>query len=92
MNKPIMHNGIAIHVNEESPAQWVFDHCGKLQSFSTLEEAQQAIDAKRAKYPTQAFRNTKGHFWIICAIDGKFTKVHVTAGAYWDIRREQAAQ
>ena len=90
MNTAITHNKITICINDQK--QWVFEDDGSLVSFSTLEEAQQAIDTKRDFYPTQAFRDGKRHFWVICAIDGKFQRVYVTGNLYREISAEQESQ
>lgn len=91
-----MHNGVEIRRSNEmtlsnaylyrNPMQWVVDGHASKQVFKTQKEAQRFIDDTIKAEVNKAYGDWSGNYFIVCAVDGKFTEVTISRDQYKAIK------
>jgi hypothetical protein len=97
ITKTIIHNSIEIRRSNEmtnanaylnrTPMQWVVDGIGTKHAFNTAQQAKNFIDSEIKKHATaKAYADWSGNYWIIEAVNGKFTEVEISHDEYKTIK------
>jgi hypothetical protein len=96
ITKTVMHNGVAIRRSNEmtnsnaylnrNPFTWVVDGHATKHSFKTQKQAQQFIDDTIKAEAHNAYGDWSGNYFIIRAVDGKFTEVAISHAEYKAIK------
>jgi len=96
ITKTVMHNGVAIRRSNEmtnsnaylnrNPFTWVVDGHATKHSFNTQKQAQQFIDDTIKAEAINAYGDWSGNYFIVRAVDGKFTEVAISRDEYTAIK------
>ena len=96
ITKTVMHNGIEIRRSNEiknsnayvnlNAFTWVVDGHASKNSFKTLKQAQQFIDNTIKAEAINAYGDWSGNYFVVRAVDGKFTEVTISRDEYKAIK------
>jgi len=99
ITKTVMHNGVEIRRSNEmtasnaylysNPMQWVIDGHASKQVFKTQKEAQRFIDETIEAEANKAYGDWSGNYFIVRAVNGKFTEVAISHEKYKSIKAVQ---
>jgi len=96
ITKTVTHNGIEIRRSNEiknsnayvnlNPMQWIVDGHNTKNPFKTLKQAQQYIDDTIKKEANNAYGDWSGNYFVVRAVNGKFTEVTISRDEYKAIK------